>query len=88
MDRIILQSRTGSDGTLHFELPLGPEAADTDVRITVERIGSGHGELPRTMTAADLLKSGLVGMWADRTDIGDSQSFARRLREEAQVPRR
>lgn len=39
----------------------------------------------RPMTAADLLQSGLVGLWADRTDIGDSRAFARRLREQAQT---
>jgi len=41
-----------------------------------------------TLTAADLLQSGLVGMWADRTDIGDAREFARRLREHAQTRRR
>jgi hypothetical protein len=39
----------------------------------------------RRMTAADLLNSDLVGLWADRTDIGDSREFARRLREKAQT---
>lgn len=34
-------------------------------------------------TAQDLLHSDLVGMWRDRTDIGDSAEFARKLREEA-----
>lgn len=38
----------------------------------------------RRMTARDLLQSGLVGIWKDRKDIGDSQSFARKLRERAQ----
>lgn len=38
----------------------------------------------RAMTAADLLNSDLVGLWADRADIGDSREFARRLREQAQ----
>ena len=41
----------------------------------------------RPMTAADLLQSGLVGLWADRTDLGDSREFARRLREQAQTRR-
>ncbi|MDO9130781.1 MAG: hypothetical protein Q7U34_13050 [Anaerolineales bacterium] len=36
------------------------------------------------MTAADLLKSGMVGMWADRKDIGDSLEFARSLRGQAE----
>ncbi|HBI45736.1 MAG TPA: hypothetical protein DDY78_23220 [Planctomycetales bacterium] len=35
-------------------------------------------------TAADLLQSGLVGLWADRDDIGDSREFARRLRRQAE----
>jgi hypothetical protein len=39
----------------------------------------------RPLTASDLLESGLVGMWAGRSDIGDSQEFARRLRERAQT---
>ena len=37
---------------------------------------------PLTMRA--LLASGLIGIWKDRTDIGDSATFARRLREQAQ----
>jgi hypothetical protein len=40
------------------------------------------------LTGGDLLNSGLIGMWADRTDIGDSLEFARRLREQAQTRRR
>jgi hypothetical protein len=39
----------------------------------------------RPMTADDLLASGLVGMWKDRTDIGDNHEFARQLREQAQT---
>ncbi len=37
------------------------------------------------MTAKSLLESGLVGMWKDRKDIGDSAEFARKLRERAQT---
>ena len=33
-------------------------------------------------TTEDLARSGLVGMWADRADLGDSRDFARRLRRE------
>ncbi len=36
------------------------------------------------MTGADLLKSGLVGMWAERKDIGESLEFARQLRQKAE----
>ena len=38
----------------------------------------------KSMTAADLLKSGLVGIWAGRKDIGDSFEFARELRKKAE----
>jgi hypothetical protein len=36
------------------------------------------------MTGAELAGSDLVGIWKDRTDIGDSLEFARKLREQAQ----
>ena len=36
------------------------------------------------LTARDLLKSDLVGLWADRGDLGNSLEFARRLRQEAE----
>jgi len=38
----------------------------------------------KSMTGADLLKSGLVGMWMDRKNISDSLEFARELREKAE----
>ncbi len=41
-------------------------------------------EHTRQMTARDLLESGLVGLWKDRKDIGDSLQFARKLRYEAE----
>ncbi len=34
---------------------------------------------------AELEASGFIGAWEDRTDIGDSVEFARRLRERAQT---
>ncbi len=38
----------------------------------------------KSMTGADLLNSGLVGMWAGRKDLGDSLEFARQLRQKAE----
>ena len=35
-----------------------------------------------------LLDTGIIGMWKDRTDIGDSPAFARQLRDKAQSRRR
>lgn len=85
MDRIIVKSKVSSDGVLHLDLPVGKEEADRDVQVTVE--SAEAPETPSGMTAADLLRSGLVGMWTDRTDIGDSREYARRLREQAQTRR-
>ena len=42
------------------------------------------GATPATCTAADLARSELIGMWADRDDLGDSREFARRLRQQAE----
>jgi hypothetical protein len=36
-------------------------------------------------TAGDLVRSGLVGMWADRDDLGETRDYARRLRHEAET---
>jgi hypothetical protein len=42
-------------------------------------------QVNKPMTGRDLLKSGLVGMWADRKDIGDSVAYARKLRTQSQT---
>jgi hypothetical protein len=50
-------------------------------------IDSLRGQKPPSdpiLTARDLAQSPLVGIWADRTDLGDSREFARRLREKAE----
>ena len=51
------------------------------VQVTVEPLPS---DAKRTLLASDLLQSALVGIWAERGDIGDNREFARRLREQAQ----
>ncbi len=86
MNRMVVNVRVGSDGRLHLDLPVGMEEAGREVQVTVEPAPPAGKQ--RTMSASDLLHSGLVGMWADRTDIGDSREFARRLREQAQTRRR
>jgi hypothetical protein len=40
-----------------------------------------------TLTAHNLLESELVGLWADRSDITDSLSYARQLRQQAEQRR-
>ena len=38
----------------------------------------------RRLTVGRLRRSGLIGMWQDRDDIGDSAVYARALRDQAQ----
>jgi hypothetical protein len=78
MSRIVMKANVGNDGVLHLNLPLGSERANAEVQVTVETFEK------RPMTADALLKSGLIGLWADREDIQDSREFARALRERAQ----
>ncbi|HEX7378434.1 MAG TPA: hypothetical protein VF278_15050 [Pirellulales bacterium] len=56
MTRITVQSRTGPDGTLRLDLPLGKELADRDVSITIEPDSSvpqqEHLEFLRTTAGA------------------------------------
>jgi len=39
---------------------------------------------PSLMTAAELLASEFIGLWADRTDVEDNLHFARQLRQKAE----
>ncbi len=48
-----------------------------------------QGILPeKSITGAELAKSGLIGLWKHRTDIGDSLAYARRLRVQAETRER
>ncbi|MFZ2957698.1 MAG: hypothetical protein WA705_12480 [Candidatus Ozemobacteraceae bacterium] len=38
-------------------------------------------QMPKTMTVEELLNSGLVGIWKNRTDIDNNLDFARELRD-------
>ncbi len=38
MTRIVFQSRTGPDGTLHLDVPLGPEQAGREVQVVIEPV--------------------------------------------------
>lgn len=48
----------------------------------------GQEDEPRTstliVTGRDLAQSDVVGLWAERTDLGDGHEFARRLRDQAE----
>ena len=53
-------------------------------RVQVIVLGEEHSAEHKGMTAAELIQSPLIGLWADRTDIVDSSKFARALREKSQ----
>lgn len=38
MTRMIVRSKTGADGVLHLNLPLGPSEASREVQVTVESV--------------------------------------------------
>ena len=59
--------------TLPADFPIGPAEM---VLVVSSSAPAGSA------TLGDFLKSEFFGMWADRTDIGDSAQFARRLRTE------
>jgi len=50
-------------------------------RLAKESAQKDHTQI---MTGLDLYNLALVGLWADRQDIGDSLEFARKLRYEAE----
>jgi len=39
----------------------------------------------KSITGVELAKSGFAGLWKDRTDIGDSVEYARKLRRQAEA---
>jgi hypothetical protein len=59
---------------LKFVVSLQPTAGDS----------ANGGADPPISTAADLARSDVVGMWADRKDVAEGHGFARQLREAAQ----
>lgn len=43
------------------------------------------GTAPRArLTVGKLRRSGLIGIWKEREDLGDSSAYARKLREQSQ----
>ena len=59
--------------TLPADFPIGPAEM---VLVVSSPAPAGTG------TLGDFVKSEFFGMWADRTDIGDSAQFARHVRTE------
>ena len=77
-----LRSEVQADRRLEIKIPedvpLGP------VEVVVVIFPEKPGAASKPLTAGDLLRSPLFGLWKDREDIGDSLEFARKLRTEAE----
>jgi hypothetical protein len=64
-----------------------PVEAGQEIEVVIlllPRTAALMGQKRPQFTAEDLLQSGLVGLWETRTDITDSTTYARQLREQAQ----
>jgi len=79
-----------TDKLKQLELEIGKLREEVEEKDKKKRIGSvplGNkitNIAPTTITAKSLLKSGLVGIWKNRSDIKDSGEFAASLRKRAQ----
>lgn len=70
-----------ADRTVTLRLPQGIEPGLHQFVIVVE-----PGARPKRLRAGDLMTEGIAGFWSERTDLGDSLTFAENLRR--QVERR
>ena len=59
-------------------LPPGVPAGEADLVVVVVPRAPSHGRMGK-----DLLTSEVFGMWADRTDLPDSEEYALQLRDRA-----
>ena len=85
MDMVVLK-----DGVIRLKVTGLPFKKGQEVQVTFkakeksERTNRKSPVKYPFSSAGRLRNSPLIGMWADRTDIGDSVEFARKLRERAE----
>lgn len=78
MQAIRLQQTIEKDSEIHLsDLPVF-QGQEVEVIVLI----SSLPEPKKTFTASQLLNSGLIGVWENRTDIKDSVTYARQLREQ------
>lgn len=69
-----------ADRHLHVTVPEDVPPGPAEIVLVI----APEAPVEQGMTAGDLLRSPLCGIWKDRTDIGDSVQFARSLRARAE----
>jgi hypothetical protein len=83
MQAIRLQQTIEKDSEIHLsDLPVF-QGQEVEVIVLI----SPFFESKRTFTVRQLLDSGLIGVWENRTNIKDSLTYARQLRDQSQVKR-
>jgi len=75
VDALRFRKKLEEDGEIVLTGLPGKKGEEAEVIVLFER----HGKSGK-MTLGDLLNNEVVGIWQDRTDIGDSVKYARRLR--------
>ena len=75
---INLTTEVPSDRKVLIKLPDDVPEGMADIVVVVAPHASRRGR-----TLGELARSEFFGMWAQRSDIGDSAEFARKLRQEA-----
>lgn len=77
---VVAYQGTVQGGQIRMENdPVLPEGAQVIVVVQSE-----NPAVIRGITGAEILASGLVGLWANRDDIQDSVTFAEELRRKAE----
>lgn len=79
---IVVRTDILPDRRLHIRVPRDVPVGPVEIMLTITP--TEKTSLAPTGTAAELARSPLFGIWADRKDIDDSLTYARRLRAQAE----
>ena len=83
MQAIRLQQTIEKDSEIHLsDLPVF-QGQEVEVIVLISPLP----EPKKPFTVRQLLDSGLIGIWENRTDIKDSLTYARQLRDQSQAKR-
>ena len=79
MSTMRFRTRLEHDGEIMLKGIPAKKGEEADITVRVVR-----RKRARYITLGELLRSDIVGIWSDRTDIGDSVEYARELRKARQ----